>query len=236
LIKLYLFAFNKFGIHFSTSPFDLTNLTFNPRVYPNLKTGEGSFTTKLINYNYDPTSSDNLMRIHHEFKKVIVKDDALDYIRVEIVKALISANDCNFMYLCGKGNTGKSSLMNSIKASFTEVYCKDIPSDTFTSDQLAQRFLNTVEPQHRFLFCNDPPKKRLSSGILKALCDGVVHCKVLYKNGSIEVRINAKLYITANSSISFDDNDSGIRRRIMYYQCKNRFSSIPVWCYSVVLT
>ncbi len=60
---------------------------------------------------------------------------------------------------------------------------------------------------------------------MKTICDGNINVRKLYKNGSTDVNINAKLFITSNNMISFTDNDTGIRRRILYYECKSLFTN-----------
>ena len=163
------------------------------------------------------------------FKKIFLEPESLNFIRFEIGKSLLCSdiNNCHFLYLVGKGGAGKSTLIKYLFTCLTNVYCHRIPSDTFLESKRAQVIMSKLEPQTRFLFLEDPPNKPMASSILKTVCDGLINCRPLFQNGSIEVKVNAKLMMTSNNILSFDDNDTGIRRRILYYECKSKFTNNP---------
>jgi phage/plasmid-associated DNA primase len=217
---------DQFGIHFANGRYDLREKKFAARLDPFTS---GLFVTKWINYDFttDETTESLMQTVHGTLSKIFLEPDALEYITFELAKSIVCApvDNCYFLFLVGEGSAGKSTLTKFLNASFTDAYCKKIPSNAFSGgNREAQVLLNTLEPHQRFLFLDAPPNKRLSSSILKTLCDGEIECRVLYSNGSKTVKVNAKLMITSNHILNFDDDDTGIRRRILYYECKSKFT------------
>ena len=219
---------DQYGINFSNGRLDLRTYMFQQRLNP---FDSGVFISKYISYDFVIPSSEeekekSLIEINNYLLRIFADPNALDFLDYEICKALLHkvVNTNHIIYLVGKGSAGKSSLVKLLKSAFTEVYCRTIPSDALTNDREAKLILNISEPQEKFIFLEDPPKKKLSSSIMKTICDGNINVRKLYQNGSTDVDINAKLFITSNNMISFTDNDTGIRRRILYYECKSLFT------------
>mmetsp|Transcript_25358 Transcript_25358/g.27708 ORF Transcript_25358/g.27708 Transcript_25358/m.27708 type:complete len:270 (-) Transcript_25358:67-876(-) len=77
---------------------------------------------------------------------------------------------------------------------------------------------------HRLLFWNEPdPTKKKKSSFIKQLCDGIITIKHFGQGGNFKKNINAKLIVTANCITEFDAGETGVTRRLNYYQFKNRF-------------
>lgn len=99
-----------------------------------------------------------------------------------------------------------------IRAAVTEVYFKILPLDCFDRAQTANRTFSDISPNVRFLFASELNKAPKKSSILKTICDG-----------SFNIRINAKLMCTSNNAVVFDEDDTGILRRVLYCLHDNEF-------------
>jgi phage/plasmid-associated DNA primase len=118
------------------------------------------------------------------------------------------------MFHVGIGGSGKTTFINLIKAAITSVYFKDLPIDTFDSIVTAKRTFSTVSPNVRFLFVSEMSRVPKNSSVIKTICDGVITVPKMYQDGSFDIPINAKLMATSNNAIVFDEDDSGILRRV----------------------
>lgn len=68
---------------------------------------------------------------------------------------------------------------------------------------------------------NSAPKQ---ASILKTICDGEISCTRLYRGGSFNIKIHAKLMGTSNWAIVFDGEDTGVLRRVHYCLHQIRFT------------
>jgi hypothetical protein len=217
------------GIHFSNGRFDLLSQSFSPRPDP---FSSGLYITKCIDYEFtaNDTTENMIEMMHTVLSQVFLQPEALEFITFEVAKSIICApvDNCHFLFLVGEGSAGKTTLTDFLHVCLTDTYAKRTASNAFCEgNREAQILLNTLEPQQRFIFVDDPPHKPMSSSIIKTLCNGEISCRVLHANGSKTIKVNAKLLITSNHSLSFDEDDSGIRRRMMYYECRSKFTPDP---------
>jgi hypothetical protein len=127
------------------------------------------------------------------------------------------------MFHVGIGGSGKTTFVNWIKAAVTDVYYKDLPINTFDNMIAAAKTISEIAPSVRFLFAPELNAAPKNISVLKCICDGEITTTKWRSNGSFDIKINAKLFCTSNNAIVFDEDDTGILRRVQYCLHQNRF-------------
>ncbi len=205
-------------IHFrNQQKFDLRDGIFKPRV-------KEDNISKYINRDYHSVNLDHLVEIENLLMNNFQEPEALQVIRATIGASLSgwNARHCNMQCLYGEGSSGKSTIFNLIKTMLDPHYYYMLGSDALSTYAMANRALQDVPSTARFLFLNEPSANtKVNGSAIKLICDGEVTGKKLFKEGSFTNNINAKLFITANHPIVFDEDDSGIDRHVLYYRFKN---------------
>jgi hypothetical protein len=59
--------------------------------------------------------------------------------------------------------------------------------------------------------------------VFKCICDGELTAVKSGKSGSYNIKINAKLSYTSDNSIIFNEDDCGVKRRLLCCLQENRF-------------
>lgn len=219
------FEFNasKDFIHFRNLKVDLRDLSGC------LRTKEDRVSL-YINRDFAVPSAEHLDEFHAFLSQNFRELDAMGTI-VRAVGASLSghnARECYMLCLYGEGSCGKSTLFNLIKAMLDPCYYYVIGADSLSTYDKANRALQAMPKTVRFIFLSEPKADlRMSASAIKLICDGEMTGKKLFKDGNFVMDINAKLFITANHAVLFDDVDSGIDRRVLYYQFKNKFLDNP---------
>jgi phage/plasmid-associated DNA primase len=184
------------------------------------------YITRCIDYDYVPFPSQEawhtaMVDIEKFLLQIIREPDVLNSIAFTIAKSLVNGNvkACDLLYLYG--GCGKSTIFQLLRKTLTDVYVYEIASDAFDTSGEAQRAINGITSTHRILVWNEPdPTKKKKSSFIKQLCDGVVTVKKLYHDGNFKKVVHAKLFITANNLVEFDTQDTGVTRRLNYYNFK----------------
>jgi hypothetical protein len=216
------------GLHFLNGRLDLTSFNFGPRLSPFVN---GMFITKAIDYEYitDQEKTTLVMQwLHGVMSDLFAEPSALEYFRYEVTKAIQCMpfiEGSNLLYLVGKRASGKTTVFNILRASFTDVYCKTInPQNAFRCSRDAIAAISNVESQTRLMLLDDPPVSAFSSCILKTLCDGVINGRNVFADDVVPCGANPKLIIAGHKSLSVDDTTiRSAGQHMLYYQLKNEF-------------
>ena len=164
--------------------------------------------TNCINYDFENDDQD--MSAFNAFtatankylKVTFPEQGAWEYIHKSIagcIKGYATKSESElkkFLYLYGKGNNGKSMLLELLK------------------------------PTHRFIYCDDADKVVFSkaTGTLKTMCDGTIITNVKdHPEQTKSVCINAMLLIAANDPLLLIGNNKSITRRCNSYHCQTDF-------------
>lgn len=131
---------------------------------------------------------------------------------VIINRLLFHPEDERLFITTGKGQTGKSTFLNIIKQLFDNDY-----SSTTVSD-LSNGFMVAEAVKHRLICSDELGKGDLDTKILKQLAskqDIALNPKNLPPH---EIRSQSALFWCCNTIPKIDATDSGILRRIVYYE------------------
>jgi hypothetical protein len=213
------------GIHFLNGRCDLKSDGFTDR------DPYGIMITKTLSYKYKPFENDaewfkELSTFFDFLSKIYREADVVNYISSVFGEALRGETASQSLLFCyGTGANGKSTVENLIFKTFEDLYCKKFKSNDFDSASEANWACIGIKLTHRFLFWDEPTTetKKVTS-VLKQICNGQITARNMRSDNNRAVKINGKLFITANKILLFDStNDGGISRRFNYYRCKNRF-------------
>ena len=209
------------GIHFVNGRFDLNTFQFSERQNPNYD-NPASFVTKCIPYEFGPHVKEHCDKLYEHLLKSFGSRAKLDYCLSYAGAALrgrSAVTSCSaMMFHVGIGGSGKTTFVDWIKAAVTEVYYHDLPISAFDKMWTAYKSFSELAPSVRFLFAI--PK---NSSVFKCICDGELSVVKPGKSGSFNIKINAKLFCTSNNPILFNEDDSGVKRRLQYCLHENRF-------------
>lgn len=180
----------------------------------------------MIQYPFGPMVMEDCDRIYTMLLQTFGTREKLDYMLFYAGAALSGrspSQSCSCMFSVGRGGCGKTTFINLIKAAVTDAYYTDLPLDSFDNMKTANRVFSVISPCVRFLFASELNKAPKKASILKTICDGEISCTRLFANGSFNMKVNAKLMGTSNNAIMFDEDDTGIARRVQYCLHENQF-------------
>jgi hypothetical protein len=219
------------GIHFQNGRFDLLNGTFEER---NILHVDGPMITKTADCIYVPIPDElflpRMQGFHGFLSNIFREPDVLQYVSSVMGRALLGdVLSCDLLFLYGEGSNGKSTVVNLIQKTLGSNYCFTIASNGLESTE-ANWTATNITPTHRYLIWDEPvPHTKKSSGFFKGVCNGKLKARKMHQGNSETYPIYAKMFVTANNYITFDSGDAevdgGIRRRLFYYRCKNRFTT-----------
>jgi len=196
-----------------------------------LKTGEFSertqddFVTEYLNYDFQLKSnkaikkevSDSLKRICNS------NDDDYDFI-MNFLSYCITSETKEQKYLNVVGPTasnGKSTLIKLLESAFSIYFFKakkDLFSEGFSK---AHKFFAQTKNK-RGVYLEEQDKSKQDMDLMKDVVDGnIINNEVLFSTTE-KINITFKLLFFSNNLMNFDA-DSGIKRRLMYIEFKNKF-------------
>ncbi len=210
------------GIHFLNGRFNLRSSFFEE----NGRT-KSSYISTILPYDWEPTTSEDSDAFIGLLMTTFREPEAFQFILYYIGKCLTtrSSADCEFLIQYGRGGGGKSTLLNILKTVFCDgKYVKSVNHNTFDNDAEFIKTIRGVNKSIRFLLVEEMHGNKKSLSNIKKVCDGSFALREKGLNSTVDFEINAKLFITTNSFLEFE-NDTGIMRRALYYEYKNHFTN-----------
>jgi hypothetical protein len=185
------------GIHFIDGWYDLRTGNFHPRQWSSFQQPH-SFVSKVTSYRslftyicntavmfqviaypLGPMVMDDCDRIFAMLLQTFGSREKLDYMLFYAGAALSGrspSQSCSCMFAVGRGGCGKTTFMNLIMATVTDVYYTDLPLDSFDNMKTANHVFSVISPCVRFLFASELNKAPKKASILKTICDGEISC------------------------------------------------------------
>ena len=208
-------------LHYNNGYLDLSDMKFKPRII-----GQ-HYIINYIQRDYKPSTIEQQEKIMKIIKMIYTNKQDMDAMLLLLGSCLSGKTtaDQDLMFLCGKGSSGKSFLMELTSLSI-ECYLKELKDDTFSqSNSKIDKILNSFvsNPQIRITWINEPKDSRFDDSLFKTFCDGKLQTTQLYKDGSLTTQHYSKLFFTLNNMPNIK-LDSGIIRRIKSCTHKSKFT------------
>jgi len=210
------------GIHFANGRFNLFTGVFES----DCRTKD-SMINSCLSYDFVPSSADMEQLVNEYFQRSYKEPGVWEYMKSYIGSCMVgSVKDCEFLLNWGVGGSGKSTLLNILSDIFKDSYCYVGNSEMFNGETQMRMAIKGIPPSARFILIEEIDKVGVSSNAIsyiKKLCDGKIDIRDARGHNITTYNINAKMILTSNFLVSLDDTDTGILRRFMTYEYKNRF-------------
>jgi hypothetical protein len=143
----------------------------------------------------------------------------------EICMSLKRIPTQHFLILLGNGANGKTFFMNVLKSVFQR-YFVSLPSSTLNTVSSMSKAMVQIKHDTVISFIDEiDTNVKKQSMMLKKLADGEVQYNKLYKDGVFTMESSAKLVINSNHILSFNEEDGGINRRLLYIKFDKIFTN-----------
>lgn len=213
------FDYDMNGIHFLNGRYDLKTRKLEKRT-------DKHFITKFINRNYSKPKKASVKKIQSIISKLFRETEAQDYI-LNLLGSVLSGDSVQlqrFLINYGKGSAGKSSLLNIIHSSLGDAYFKHLQNDGLSKkNQRKDKILNSFNPAVRFYIINEVDTSTIDTNLIKQIAEGCIQTTKLYQDGCHTLEVRGTLIFISNHMITFPP-DTGINRRLVGYEYKNKFS------------
>lgn len=183
------------------------------------------FITKCIDLDYTVSDVESITYIQSLLDQVFREPEAKAHMVYQLGCCLSgrSIRDQKFLFNFGTGGAGKTFTIDLLEACMGQVYVQHLPSSTFLrNNSKVDKILNSITPNTRFLVVEELPCNNLDVDLMKQVADGHVSTTKLYQDGCFNIEICGKLFFLSNHMMSFHP-DTGINRRLLAYEYKNRF-------------
>ena len=217
-----IFTPDFYEIHFQNGFLDLKTLEFKKRVmginYVNL----------YIKRDYKPSSQSQFDKLYSIINKIYPKKEDLEAILFILGSAMTgkATKLQKLLFLLGQGSAGKSTIM-IITQKAVECYLETLEEDAFSeSNKNADKtFSNFYNKQSvRIIWTNEPKEDKMNKSTFKKFCEGEMKGKLLYKNGSHDLKHFGLPIFTSNIMPNINV-DSGVKRRFRCYIHTSEFTS-----------
>ena len=209
------------GIHFVNGRFNLLSGAFEPD-----SRTKDSMINSCLPYDFMPPSAGMELLASEYFQRPYKEPGVWEYMKSYIGSCMVgSVKDCEFLLNWGVGGSGKSTLLNILSDIFKDSYCYVGNSEMFNGETQMRMAIKGIPPSARFILIEEIDKVGVSTNAIsyiKKLCDGKIDIRDARGHNITTYSINAKMILTSNFLVSLDDTDTGILRRFMTYEYKNR--------------
>lgn len=205
-------------LNFRNGKLNLKTLDFGPRT-------EEDFVVEYLDYDFQVKPNKEIKKEVVEVLKKICNsnDDDYDFI-MKFLGYCITSETKEQKYLNVVGETasnGKSTLIKLIEESLP-IYIfkakKDLFSEAFSK---GHKYFSQTKGK-RIVYIEELDKKKVDADLLKDVVDGnKMNNEVLFSTTE-KIDINFKLMFLSNNLMNFDA-DSGIKRRLIHFEFKNKF-------------
>lgn len=208
---------NQYILHYAQDPINHVKLWLRPNDVNDLK-------NTLIT-NGDPMGEWYPLPILEEAKTIDMpfKDDLcypLDLKQAIIISRLLfHPLDPKIFITTGIGGSGKSTYLNLIK----QIYDNDVASVSLTN--LSNEFQVAVAVTHRLIASDEIGKGSNDEEVLKKLSAKNNICINPKNRQPIETKTQSALFYCCNESPVFNIKDTGIIRRIVFYQRNKKIAN-----------
>ena len=168
-------------IHYNNGYVDLIDMKFKQRIIGM------HYIINHVKRDYKPSTIEQQEKIMNIIKMIYTDKQDMDAMLLLLGSCLSGKTtaDQDLMFLCGKGSSGKSFLME-LTALTIECYLIELKDDTFSqSNSKIDKILNSfvTNPQTRITWINEPKDCRFDDSLFKTFCDGKLQTTQLYKDG-----------------------------------------------------
>jgi hypothetical protein len=197
-------------IHFKNGYIDLTDNTFKQRIIGT------HFITTFINRDYHKSTEEQQQKILKIIKEIYPLDVNRNCILRVFGSALtgLSQLDQTYLFLLGRGSSGKSTILQLTEASFEMYLCKLKNDALVQGNQKADKIFNTFDkaPYIRIIWINEPQDKRMDAETFKQLVEGQIETTKLYAEGSYSQTHHGKVISTMNNMLNIKIDSGTVRR------------------------
>jgi len=228
-------------IHFANGYYDLTPTEdrapdqpwcddnvphlFRPRVMPHPEVPD-SLVSIFHHASFEP-NEEIYEGVINLFKRAVPNAHTLAWVMSYIRYALIGETRQQVLNLVGPGGCGKSTFMELISLAFPREFVHQLPQTALLTAEKCQRAFGKI-PSYARLYVIDEPSDPKDQDAVKLIANGRMSCKVLYKTGSRDVKLNGRLFAMSNRPIEWKDEDSGIARRYYTVDFTTKLVGSPV--------
>ena len=207
-------------LNFRNGKLNLKTLEFSERT-------DDDFITEYLNYDFTPEANTSIIKKVKGILKQICNSDKEDYeLITDFLGYCITTETKEQKYLNAVGpsaSNGKSTLIKLVEEALS-IYVfkakKDLFSEAFSKGH--KYFAQTKNK--RIVYIEEQDKKKVDSDLIKDVVDGnKMNNEVLFSTTE-KIDINFKLMFLSNNLMNFDA-DSGIKRRLIHFDFKNKFVS-----------
>ena len=205
-------------LNFRNGKLNLKTLEFSERT-------DDDFVTEYLNYDFTPDANTDIVKKVKGILKQICNSDKDDYeLITDFLGYCITTETKEQKYLNAVGpsaSNGKSTLIKLVEEALS-IYVfkakKDLFSEAFSKGH--KYFAQTKNK--RIVYIEEQDKKKVDSDLIKDVVDGnKMNNEVLFSTTE-KIDINFKLMFLSNNLMNFDA-DSGIKRRLIHFDFKNKF-------------
>jgi P4 family phage/plasmid primase-like protien len=210
-IKTYL-------LNFRNGCYDMKKNLFRERV-------KEDYVVKFLDYNYKSSKDTDISKIRGLIKNTSNDDEVvLEFILSYLGYCMTGeTNEQKFLILYGPSASNGKTTLQEIFSRCLKEYTYKIDRETFNYkyDKFHKQLCESARPK-RLVFLEEMNKNKLDISKLKEFVDGnEINCNIMYGTSQL-LKIDSKLMMSTNNRPSFD-NDSGIARRGIMIECKNKF-------------
>jgi hypothetical protein len=209
---------------------------------------EEDYIMNCISYPFHVSEKEGELQqeFHTMMEQIFKEPEALQYVYLTFVRAILGEQTNHFMYFYGSGkelssiynnfltnntffllcigSNGKTTILSIIESVFQDgVYSRKLDSRTLKNDTQIRMNFYSSSPLTRFYIIDE--SSSLNKGTfanLKKIVDGNVTFRKPHTNQSVTFPINGTVFIASNHFTRFDD--SGVQRRVLYYNNKSKFN------------
>ena len=205
-------------LNFRNGKLNLKTLEFSERT-------DEDFITEYLNYDFTPDANTDIVKKVKGILKQICNSDKDDYeLITDFLGYCITTETKEQKYLNAVGpsaSNGKSTLIKLVEEALS-IYVfkakKDLFSEAFSK---GHKYFAQTKNKH-IVYIEEQDKKKVDSDLIKDVVDGnKMNNEVLFSTTE-KIDINFKLMFLSNNLMNFDA-DSGIKRRLIHFDFKNKF-------------
>jgi phage/plasmid-associated DNA primase len=212
---------NPYTLPFSNGIYDIRTRTFKAGIHSE------DFISYTLPYPYEPPTPTLIAEVKEEIKKICNYNDAHTEYYLSVLGYALTGDSARIQEiwnLVGQtASNGKSTILSALtKILFPFVKLAD--SSVFEDGNRKQHKEVDSWGGVRILWANETTSNKMDTHFLKKIADGesIVYDK-LYSN-STEMKINFKLLMVSNHTMSFD-SDAGIARRFQIIPHNSQFKT-----------
>jgi hypothetical protein len=210
-------------MHFLNGHFDLQLYCFVPLGTEKYGRQREHYIATALPYQYDGDIPDQIqydkeLQLVEVLLRTYGSAQNVEAIFYSLAKSLLMrTEDSDFQIHWGEGGCGKSTLLDIIITVFGNgVYAQRLDTKALRDDDNFDMSIRGVGPNIKFLVCEESQYTPKALSNLKLCVDGRIPMRKKRGNQVIDHIINARLLMTSNPFVEFDETDTGMLRRAMY--------------------